>query len=274
MAAGFVMSSSVGGSLTGLTVTVNVFSTKFVVPPPSSSTRTVMTAVPLALGTGVYFRSLPMTVTEEIRGVLPEVAVMEMIVWSDSLAGPVVMPVSVTVCSPESSSMAAGFVMSSSVGASFTGLTVMFTVSITGREIPEPVFPLSLVTTWIEAAPLKSCVGVKTNPLSVVLMSAIVPDTITKAEALFVMEAGPPTETVPFNAVSVTVTFPEPASISVTEMAFVPDKVSGVSSSMVCDPGTLFVGGSFTAAIITLNVSSTNWPMLSAARTVMLTVPF
>ena len=52
----FVMAVSVGGSFTGLTVTVKVFVTAANPPPavpPLSCTTTLMTALPLALVAGV-----------------------------------------------------------------------------------------------------------------------------------------------------------------------------------------------------------------------------
>ncbi len=60
-------------------------------------------------------------------------------------------------------------------GASFTAVTVMFTVSVSLKAPPDPVLPKSLVTIWILAAPLKLAVGVKLMPLSAALMLLIVP---------------------------------------------------------------------------------------------------
>ena len=54
--AGVVIGSSVGGTLSGMTVTVNVRKAMFWPPlavPPSSVTVTVITAVPLAVGSAM-----------------------------------------------------------------------------------------------------------------------------------------------------------------------------------------------------------------------------
>ena len=53
IAVGFGIMASVGGSLTGSTVSRNVV---FVEPPSPSDTRTVITAVPNSLGDGVMVR--------------------------------------------------------------------------------------------------------------------------------------------------------------------------------------------------------------------------
>src|SRR4029077_5837394 len=131
IAAGFEIASSVGASLTGLTVTLNVRekvpSSALPAMPssPASRTVTVIVAVPLWLATGVYasdpvaLGDVYVTVGLGINPVLLLVAVTV----NDWLSPPpAVMPVRLTVCCAASSLIAAGFEIASSVGASLTGL--------------------------------------------------------------------------------------------------------------------------------------------------------
>ncbi len=173
---------SVGASLTGVTVTVKVLVMVLTPPPavpPSSVTVTVITAVPLALGTGVYFKSrkdpVPLTLTEEIRAVLPEVAVTVRF-CDDSLAGPAEIPPMGIVTSELSSRIGAGSGMSLRVGASFTGARITLNVSSTNW------LTVSVARTVIVAVPLALACGVivrvepltpvETNPPGVLLWTA------------------------------------------------------------------------------------------------------
>ncbi len=84
--------------------------------------------------------------------------------WPDSFAGrPGLIPVIVTVCSPASSRMAAGSVMSSSVGASLTGVTVTSNESVTNSPASSVARMTSVATPFWFA----SGVMVSTDPARV-----------------------------------------------------------------------------------------------------------
>src|SRR5438045_3814698 len=78
--------------------------------------------------------------------------------WFDSLGGPDVIPVRLMTCMPASSLSVIGL-GASSVGRSFTGLTVMTKVRATVLLEPWP----SLTTTVIVEAPKASGVGAKVS---------------------------------------------------------------------------------------------------------------
>ena len=80
-----------------------------------------------------------------------DVAVMVM-VWS-SLAAPVAMPLKLMVCSPASSRIASGSVMSAIVGTSFTAVTATSKETITVSMPPLSVLPSSSTRTVTTAVP-------------------------------------------------------------------------------------------------------------------------
>ena len=111
--------------------------------------------------------------------------------------------------------------------------------------------------------------GVYVTPTAArkVFSAVSVPDRVSAAGV-------PPTATpppavadsAPASTASVRVTFPLPASGSATEM---PVRTSGVSSKTVIDAGTVTDGASFTAAMVMVNVWSTE---VTPSETVRVTV--
>ena len=108
-----------------------------------------------------------------------------------------------------------------------------------------------------DAAPLKPAVGVKVMPLRAVLMLAMVPVKVIVASAVpsptvKARPAVPESVNVPLVTVSVTWTAFVPASTSATEI-WLPlplEKTNGVFWLVLCGPGTVFTGASFTALIV------------------------
>ena len=155
----------------------------------------------------------------------------------------------------------------------------------TGATAPEPVLPRSSTTTFSVSEPLKLVSGVNRRPLRATLTSAISPRK-TSVPSLPSM-SNVPSASIP-NGVSTPAVVPSvsdplvtlsdtctslgladsAASISATVIAFpdVTEKISGVSSLMVCGPGTATVGASFTAAmrigIVRSSISGPPFPVL------------
>src|SRR5262247_4124590 len=269
-----------GASFTELTVMATV-STSVSGPPepvlPWSLVVTVRLALPLKLLVGANTRplravlmlaKLPVTVTVAVplpltvrpavpaRVSVPLVAAS--VTWTlllpaSTSAIEMALPLAVENVSVPSSFMvwAPGTVLT---GASLTAFTVMATESLSLRAPPEPVLPWSLVVTVRLAAPLKLLVGANTRPLRAVLMLARLPVTVTVAVPLplTVRPEVPASVSTPLVAAKVTWTLELPASTSAIEMALplAVENVSVPSSLMVCAPGTVLTGASFTALTV------------------------
>ena len=122
-------------------------------------------------------------------------------------------------------------------GASFTGVTVIATLSESDSGPPLPELPWSLTAMLSPTAAVESAAGVNVSPSKVALMSATVPVTCIMASSvpsplLNVSPAMPARVSVPLVTESVSWTGAPPASTSPIASRFPPavENVSGASS--------------------------------------------
>ena len=147
-----------GASFTGTKLMVKVLVARSTPPlavPPSSCTMTVTVAEPLAFADGVKVRVPPVSAGATLKSEgLSLVTERPLMVWLDSLAGPVVTVAKPTLAAALSSSTTTLFVAKAMAGVSFTGVTV--TVKVWGALVSTPplaVPPSSCAMTVTVAEP-------------------------------------------------------------------------------------------------------------------------